>query len=84
FLADHDEKVKAVVLENAPGNLKLIAPTIQKDLVSNQGRKLVRADKQLINQGRKLEVVEADNKLVILLVQKNFRRIKHEVAFTVP
>ena len=50
--------------------------------VSNQGRKLVRADKQLINQGRKL--VEADNKLVILLVQKNFRRLKHEVAFTVP
>ncbi|KAI5342480.1 hypothetical protein L3X38_010355 [Prunus dulcis] len=32
FLADHDEKVKAVVLENAPGNLKLIAPSIQKDL----------------------------------------------------
>ncbi|KAI5314487.1 hypothetical protein L3X38_043663 [Prunus dulcis] len=34
FLADHDEKVKAVVLEHAPGNLKLIAPTIQKDLVN--------------------------------------------------
>ncbi|KAI5343730.1 hypothetical protein L3X38_011606 [Prunus dulcis] len=34
FLADHDEKVKAVVLENAPGNLKFIAPTIQKDLVN--------------------------------------------------
>ncbi|CAL2225202.1 unnamed protein product [Prunus armeniaca] len=34
FLIDHDEKVKAVVLENAPGNLKLIAPTIQKDLVN--------------------------------------------------
>ncbi|XP_008227643.1 PREDICTED: uncharacterized protein LOC103327136 [Prunus mume] len=34
FLADHDEKVKAVVLENAPGNLKLIAPTVQKDLVN--------------------------------------------------
>ncbi|VVA36516.1 PREDICTED: zinc finger MYM-type, partial [Prunus dulcis] len=34
FLADHDEKVKAVVLENAPRNLKLIAPTIQKDLVN--------------------------------------------------
>ncbi|CAL8119630.1 unnamed protein product [Prunus armeniaca] len=32
FLANHDEKVKAVVLENAPGNLKLIAPSIQKDL----------------------------------------------------
>ncbi|CAL2256046.1 unnamed protein product [Prunus armeniaca] len=34
FLADHDEKVKAVVLENASGNLKLIAPTVQKDLVN--------------------------------------------------
>ncbi|KAI5343768.1 hypothetical protein L3X38_011644 [Prunus dulcis] len=34
FLADHDEKVNAVVLENAPGNLKLIAPTIHKDLVN--------------------------------------------------
>ncbi|KAL6560978.1 hypothetical protein OROHE_006155 [Orobanche hederae] len=33
FLADHDEKVKAVVLENAPGNVKLIAPSIQKELV---------------------------------------------------
>ncbi|XP_021829452.1 uncharacterized protein LOC110769732 [Prunus avium] len=28
FLANHDEKVKVVVLENAPGNLKLIAQTI--------------------------------------------------------
>ncbi|KAI5351367.1 hypothetical protein L3X38_004258 [Prunus dulcis] len=35
FLADHDEKVKAVVLEHALGNLKLIAPTIQKDLVNS-------------------------------------------------
>ncbi|KAI5328884.1 hypothetical protein L3X38_028281 [Prunus dulcis] len=34
FLAVHDEKVKAVVLENASGNFKLISPTIQKDLVN--------------------------------------------------
>ncbi|KAI5340636.1 hypothetical protein L3X38_019910 [Prunus dulcis] len=34
FLVDHDEKVKALVLENAPGNLKLIAPSIKKDLVN--------------------------------------------------
>ncbi|KAI5350982.1 hypothetical protein L3X38_003873 [Prunus dulcis] len=34
FLADHDEKVQVVVLENALRNLKLIAPTIQKDLVN--------------------------------------------------
>ncbi|XP_008244548.1 PREDICTED: zinc finger MYM-type protein 1-like [Prunus mume] len=35
FLADHDEKVHAVVFENAPGNLKYIAPKIQKDLVNS-------------------------------------------------
>ncbi|KAI5328628.1 hypothetical protein L3X38_028025 [Prunus dulcis] len=34
FLADNDEKVKEVVLENAPGNLKLVAPKIQKDIVN--------------------------------------------------
>ena len=33
FLEDQDEKIKAVVLNKAPGNLKLIAPSIQKDLV---------------------------------------------------
>nr|XP_028946829.1 zinc finger MYM-type protein 1-like [Malus domestica] len=33
FLADHDEKIKDVVLDKASGNLKLIASTIQKDLV---------------------------------------------------
>ncbi|BBH09228.1 General transcription factor 2-related zinc finger protein, partial [Prunus dulcis] len=31
---DNDEKVKEVVLENAPGNLKLVAPKIQKDIVN--------------------------------------------------
>ncbi|BFG16162.1 hypothetical protein CerSpe_024360 [Prunus speciosa] len=34
FLADNDDKVREVVMENAPGNLKLLAPCIQKDLVS--------------------------------------------------
>ncbi|XP_020420297.1 zinc finger MYM-type protein 1-like [Prunus persica] len=34
FLADNDEKVKEVVLQNAPGNLKLVAPKIQKDIVN--------------------------------------------------
>nr|XP_028945661.1 zinc finger MYM-type protein 1-like [Malus domestica] len=33
FLADHNEKIKAIVLDKAPGNLKLIAHSIQKDLV---------------------------------------------------
>ncbi|XP_021813234.1 zinc finger MYM-type protein 1-like [Prunus avium] len=35
FLADHDEKVCAVVFENAPRNLKFIAPKIQKELVNS-------------------------------------------------
>ncbi|CAL2237131.1 unnamed protein product [Prunus armeniaca] len=35
FFADHDEKVRAVVFENAPWNLKYIAPKIQKDLVNS-------------------------------------------------
>ncbi|XP_020426583.1 zinc finger MYM-type protein 1-like [Prunus persica] len=34
FLADHDEKVRVIVFENAIGNLKYIAPKIQKDLVN--------------------------------------------------
>ncbi|KAI5351536.1 hypothetical protein L3X38_004427 [Prunus dulcis] len=35
FLANHDEKVRAIVFENAPKNLKYIAPTIQKDLINS-------------------------------------------------
>ncbi|XP_058192126.1 uncharacterized protein LOC131309524 [Rhododendron vialii] len=34
FLADHNEKVKGVALDNAPQNLKLIASDIQKDIIS--------------------------------------------------
>ncbi|XP_050121356.1 uncharacterized protein LOC126599012 [Malus sylvestris] len=33
FLADHDEGIKDVVFKNAPENLKLTSPDIQKDLV---------------------------------------------------
>ncbi|XP_034212953.1 uncharacterized protein LOC117625521 [Prunus dulcis] len=35
FLTDSDDKVREVVMENAPKNLKLIAPCIQKDLVNS-------------------------------------------------
>ncbi|XP_016649660.1 PREDICTED: zinc finger MYM-type protein 1-like [Prunus mume] len=35
FLVDHDEKVRAVVFENSPRNLKYIAPNIQKELVNS-------------------------------------------------
>ena len=34
FLADHNDSVKAVVFENASGNLQLTAPAIQKDIVN--------------------------------------------------
>uniref|UniRef100_A0A7N0RCR7 TTF-type domain-containing protein n=1 Tax=Kalanchoe fedtschenkoi TaxID=63787 RepID=A0A7N0RCR7_KALFE len=32
FLVDHNESIDNVVLQNAPGNLKLIAPNIQNDI----------------------------------------------------
>ncbi|XP_008241196.1 PREDICTED: zinc finger MYM-type protein 1-like [Prunus mume] len=35
FLANNDDKVKEVVMENAPGNLKLLAPCIQKEIVNS-------------------------------------------------
>ncbi|XP_028061892.1 uncharacterized protein LOC114265320 [Camellia sinensis] len=34
FLADHNEDVKVVALSNAPQNLKLTSPDIQKDIVN--------------------------------------------------
>ena len=34
FLTEHNEDVKSVALNNAPQNLKLVAPEIQKDIVS--------------------------------------------------
>ncbi|XP_060969769.1 uncharacterized protein LOC115703887 [Cannabis sativa] len=34
FLADHNEEVRAVVLKNAPENLRLNSPKIQKDIVN--------------------------------------------------
>ncbi|XP_050115692.1 uncharacterized protein LOC126593642 [Malus sylvestris] len=43
FLADHDEKIKEVVLENASGNLKLIAPSIQKDIVNSCAFETIKA-----------------------------------------
>nr|XP_028960025.1 zinc finger MYM-type protein 1-like [Malus domestica] len=35
FLADNDDKVREVVMENAPGNLKLLTPSIQKEIVNS-------------------------------------------------
>ena len=35
FLADNNNKVREVVMENAPGNLKLLAPSIQKEIVNS-------------------------------------------------
>ena len=34
FVADHNEDIKKVVFKNAPENLKMIAPKIQKDIVN--------------------------------------------------
>ena len=34
FLSDHNDDIRAVTLENAPENLKLTSPDIQKDIVS--------------------------------------------------
>ncbi|CAL2255559.1 unnamed protein product [Prunus armeniaca] len=35
FLTDNDDKVREVMMENAPGNLKLLAPCIQKEIVNS-------------------------------------------------
>jgi aspartate-semialdehyde dehydrogenase len=34
FLGDHNKEIDAVILNNAPQNLKLVAPEIQKDIAS--------------------------------------------------
>nr|XP_011459928.1 PREDICTED: zinc finger MYM-type protein 1-like [Fragaria vesca subsp. vesca] len=34
FLADHNDEVRAVALKNAPENLKLTSPRVQKDIVN--------------------------------------------------
>ncbi|XP_070668949.1 uncharacterized protein [Malus domestica] len=35
FLTNNDDKVREVVMENAPGNLKLLAHSIQKEIVNS-------------------------------------------------
>ncbi|KAJ4770893.1 zinc finger MYM-type-like protein [Rhynchospora pubera] len=34
FLADHNVMIEGVVLQNAPSNMKLVAPEIQKDIIA--------------------------------------------------
>ncbi|XP_031274098.1 zinc finger MYM-type protein 1-like [Pistacia vera] len=43
FLAQHNEHFKSVALKNAPGNLKLIAPVIQKDIVNDAANETTKA-----------------------------------------
>ncbi|XP_031271794.1 uncharacterized protein LOC116130186 [Pistacia vera] len=43
FLAQHNEHFKSVVLKNAPRNLKLIAPVIQKDIVNAAANETTKA-----------------------------------------
>ncbi|XP_070663959.1 uncharacterized protein [Malus domestica] len=35
FLADNDDKVREAMMENTPGNLKLLAPCIKKEIVNS-------------------------------------------------
>ncbi|XP_050139269.1 uncharacterized protein LOC126615500 [Malus sylvestris] len=35
FIADNNDKVREVVMENAPGNLRLVAPSIQKEILNS-------------------------------------------------
>uniref|UniRef100_A0A7N0RHX7 DUF4371 domain-containing protein n=1 Tax=Kalanchoe fedtschenkoi TaxID=63787 RepID=A0A7N0RHX7_KALFE len=41
FLADHNESIGNVVLQNAPANFKLIAPNIQKDISNVAAQEVV-------------------------------------------
>jgi hypothetical protein len=34
FLGDHNKEIDGVIPDNAPQNLKLVAPKIQKDIVN--------------------------------------------------
>ncbi|KAI8528033.1 hypothetical protein RHMOL_Rhmol12G0119600 [Rhododendron molle] len=43
FLADHNEEVKGVTFDNAPQNLKLTSPKIQKDIVSVAATETIKA-----------------------------------------
>ncbi|KAI8558542.1 hypothetical protein RHMOL_Rhmol04G0102900 [Rhododendron molle] len=43
FLADHNEEVKGVTFDNAPQNLKLTSPKIQKDIVSAAATETIKA-----------------------------------------
>ncbi|XP_031257586.1 zinc finger MYM-type protein 1-like [Pistacia vera] len=43
LLAQHNEHSKSVVLNNAPGNLKLIAPVIQKDIMNATANETTKA-----------------------------------------
>jgi Domain of unknown function (DUF4371) len=49
FLGDHNKEIDEVILDNAPQNLKLVAPEIQKDIVNACVEETILAS-QLVNQ----------------------------------
>ncbi|CAN6691052.1 unnamed protein product [Malus baccata var. baccata] len=89
FLADHDEKIKVVVLDKAPGNLKLIAPSIQKDLVHScsietiktiiSDMKNVRFFSLLVDEARDVSIKE-QMAVVLGYVDKNGKVIERFVG----
>ncbi|XP_050113915.1 uncharacterized protein LOC126592236 [Malus sylvestris] len=85
FLVDHDEKIKAIVLDKAPGNLKLIAHSIQKDLVhscSIETIKTIISDMKnarffslLVDEARDVSIKE-QMAVVLRYVDKNLKVIE--------
>ncbi|XP_048425431.1 zinc finger MYM-type protein 1-like [Pyrus x bretschneideri] len=57
FLADHDEKIKEVVLENVPGNLKLIASSIQKDIVNSCAYETIKAIMKEVKESKCFSII---------------------------
>nr|XP_028956520.1 zinc finger MYM-type protein 1-like [Malus domestica] len=89
FLADHDEKIKGVVLDKAPGNLKLITPTIQKDHVHSCSIETINSiisDKKnamffslLVDEARDVSIKE-QMAVVLHYVDKNMKVIERFVG----
>ncbi|CAN6675676.1 unnamed protein product [Malus baccata var. baccata] len=69
FLADHDEKIKEVVLENAPGNLKLIAHSIQKDIVNSCAFKTIKAIMKEVKESKFFSIMVDESRDISTIEQ---------------
>ncbi|XP_028110673.1 zinc finger MYM-type protein 1-like [Camellia sinensis] len=85
FLADHNEDVKVVALSNAPQNLKLTSPDIQKDIVNVAAFETINVIIRdlgdalfsiLINEARDMSIKE-QMAIVIRYVDKKDQVIEH-------